>query len=88
MCGQKRDERIDPVIAQALRYPEPFRWGHGIGPATNSLAEFEFFQEAGSRTEVATSDIAPGARPPMSAWRPRLAIQKMISVLLPVCFGG
>ncbi|MES5489018.1 LuxR family transcriptional regulator [Bradyrhizobium sp. INPA03-11B] len=43
---RRQYERIDPVIVQAFHHPEPFRWGHGIGPATNSLPERELFEEA------------------------------------------
>ncbi|QOZ73716.1 LuxR family transcriptional regulator [Bradyrhizobium arachidis] len=39
-------ERIDPVLAQAFRRPEPFRWGEGLGPATRSDEEREMFEEA------------------------------------------
>ncbi|MFB6417792.1 helix-turn-helix transcriptional regulator [Bradyrhizobium tunisiense] len=43
---KKRYERLDPVITQALRHPEPFQWGCGIAPATNSTAAHELFEEA------------------------------------------
>lgn len=43
---RQRYERLDPVITQALRHPEPFKWGLGIGPATSSEPERELFEEA------------------------------------------
>lgn len=43
---QKQYERIDPVISQVLRCPDPFRWGLGIGPRAGSDPERELFEEA------------------------------------------
>lgn len=39
-------DQIDPVLAQAFRCPEPFQWGQGLGPATNSDGQREIFEEA------------------------------------------
>ncbi|QQO20597.1 LuxR family transcriptional regulator [Bradyrhizobium diazoefficiens] len=39
-------ERFDPVVVRALRDPQPFEWGLGIGPATHSELESELFEEA------------------------------------------
>lgn len=43
---QMRYERLDPVIVQALREPEPFQWGLGFGPVENSAAGQQVFEEA------------------------------------------
>ncbi|WP_100177176.1 LuxR family transcriptional regulator [Bradyrhizobium nitroreducens] len=43
---QRRYERLDPVIIQTLRHPDPFPWGLGAGVAMGSAAEHEFFEEA------------------------------------------
>lgn len=39
-------ERLDPVIAQALQNPEPFRWGLGITARQLSSAQHDLFSEA------------------------------------------
>lgn len=39
-------ERFDAVIVQALRQPEPFEWGPGVGPTTPSSLQQELFEEA------------------------------------------
>src|SRR5579859_470543 len=43
---RNRYERFDPVIVRALRDPQPFEWGLGIGPPTHSELERELFEEA------------------------------------------
>jgi LuxR family transcriptional activator of conjugal transfer of Ti plasmids len=42
---QKHYERFDPVIIQALRYPEPFEWGLGVRSLVPSNSQ-ELFEEA------------------------------------------
>jgi len=42
---QRHYERFDPVIIQALRHPEPFEWGFGIGSLAPSNSH-ELFEEA------------------------------------------
>lgn len=39
-------QRIDPVIRQALRTPEPFRWGRNVAAKPYSLDEQRLFDEA------------------------------------------
>jgi DNA-binding CsgD family transcriptional regulator len=39
-------ERLDPVITQALRDTEPFRWGFGLTARELSSAQHELFYEA------------------------------------------
>jgi LuxR family transcriptional activator of conjugal transfer of Ti plasmids len=39
-------ERLDPVIAQAVQNPEPFRWGSGLIARQLSSAQQELFYEA------------------------------------------
>lgn len=39
-------ERIDPVVVQALKHPEPFEWGLGLGSLAPSKAQQELFEEA------------------------------------------
>jgi LuxR family transcriptional activator of conjugal transfer of Ti plasmids len=39
-------QAIDPVVAQALRTPEPFRWGIDSGSRLSSTAEQKLFDEA------------------------------------------
>ncbi|WP_334396035.1 helix-turn-helix transcriptional regulator [Bradyrhizobium sp. AZCC 2289] len=39
-------ERLDPVIIRALRNPEPFEWGLGIGTMGDSKLQQELFAEA------------------------------------------
>jgi DNA-binding CsgD family transcriptional regulator len=39
-------ERFDPVIVQAVRSTQPFRWGLGVAPRTQSETERELFEEA------------------------------------------
>jgi LuxR family transcriptional regulator, activator of conjugal transfer of Ti plasmids len=39
-------ERLDPVIMQALRTPEPFRWGQGLSSTSLSRIQKEFLCEA------------------------------------------
>jgi DNA-binding CsgD family transcriptional regulator len=39
-------ERLDPVIAQALAFPEPFEWGLGAGPIRMSESQRQLFEEA------------------------------------------
>ncbi len=43
---QRHYERFDPVIIQALRNPQPFEWGLGVGPPTRSKLQQELFEEA------------------------------------------
>jgi hypothetical protein len=43
---QRRYERFDPVIAQALCDPEPFEWGLGTGTVGESKSQQELFAEA------------------------------------------
>lgn len=42
---QRHYERFDPVIIQALRHPEPFEWGIGVGLLVPSKSQ-ELFEEA------------------------------------------
>ncbi|SHM82241.1 LuxR family transcriptional regulator [Bradyrhizobium lablabi] len=42
---QRHYERFDPVIIQALRHPEPFEWGLGIGSLAPPKSQ-ELFEEA------------------------------------------
>jgi LuxR family transcriptional activator of conjugal transfer of Ti plasmids len=42
---QRHYERFDPVIIRALRHPEPFEWGLGIGSLAPSKSQ-EMFEEA------------------------------------------
>ncbi|MET4236057.1 LuxR family transcriptional activator of conjugal transfer of Ti plasmids [Bradyrhizobium sp. LA6.10] len=37
---------LDPVVSQAIRDTEPFRWGLGLGPRVRSESERELFEEA------------------------------------------
>lgn len=39
-------ERFDPVIVQALRYPQPFEWGVGVRSPAYSELERGLFEEA------------------------------------------
>jgi LuxR family transcriptional activator of conjugal transfer of Ti plasmids len=39
-------ERLDPIIAQALRNAEPFRWGLDLSPTRPSPVQQEFLKEA------------------------------------------
>lgn len=39
-------ESLDPVVAQALHNPEPFRWGLGLPSAQLSSAQHKLFYEA------------------------------------------
>jgi DNA-binding CsgD family transcriptional regulator len=43
---QRRYERFDSVIIQALGHPEPFEWGIGIGSMAPSKPQQELFEEA------------------------------------------
>lgn len=43
---RRRYERFDPVVSQAIRHTEPFRWGLGFGPRFRSKVERELFEEA------------------------------------------
>ncbi|SHJ95018.1 DNA-binding transcriptional regulator, CsgD family [Bradyrhizobium lablabi] len=43
---QRRYERFDPVIAQALNNPEPFEWGLGVGSMIASKPQQELLAEA------------------------------------------
>jgi len=43
---QRRYERLDPVVSQALDDPEPFEWGPGVGPIAPSTSQRELFDEA------------------------------------------
>lgn len=43
---RQRYERFDPVIIQAVRGTQPFRWGVGGAPRSNSVIEHELFEEA------------------------------------------
>ncbi|MBR1160568.1 LuxR family transcriptional regulator [Bradyrhizobium elkanii] len=43
---RKRYQRIDPVIVEALRTPEPFKWGAGFEPRPRSLAQQQLLDEA------------------------------------------
>jgi acyl homoserine lactone synthase len=45
---QHHYERHDPVITKALREPQPFKWGLGVGPSTLSESENKLFEEAAS----------------------------------------
>jgi LuxR family transcriptional activator of conjugal transfer of Ti plasmids len=41
-------ERLDPVITQALRSPEPFEWGLKVAPTCLSKSQQQLFDEAAS----------------------------------------
>jgi LuxR family transcriptional regulator, activator of conjugal transfer of Ti plasmids len=43
---QNRYERIDPVVTQARRRPEPFEWGPEVGPLKLSRPQRQLFDEA------------------------------------------
>lgn len=43
---QNRYERLDPVITQARRGPEPFEWGPEVGPLRLSRPQRQLFDEA------------------------------------------
>ncbi|MHC6154780.1 helix-turn-helix transcriptional regulator [Bradyrhizobium elkanii] len=43
---QNRYERLDPVIVQALKRPEPFQWGLDLVPTPIPTAGSELFEEA------------------------------------------
>lgn len=43
---QNRYQRIDPVIVEALRSPEPFRWGTDIDARTRSPEQHQLLDEA------------------------------------------
>jgi LuxR family transcriptional activator of conjugal transfer of Ti plasmids len=42
---QRHYERLDPVISRALRRPEPFEWGLGVGSLARPKSQ-ELFEEA------------------------------------------
>ncbi|MCK1335985.1 LuxR family transcriptional regulator [Bradyrhizobium sp. 38] len=43
---QNKYESDDPVVRQAIRYSQPFRWGLEFGPPVRSEREREIFEEA------------------------------------------
>jgi DNA-binding CsgD family transcriptional regulator len=43
---RRRYERLDPVIVQAVRDTQPFRWGLGAAPRTQSETERDLFEQA------------------------------------------
>ncbi|WP_354171890.1 MULTISPECIES: LuxR family transcriptional regulator [unclassified Bradyrhizobium] len=43
---RRRYEGFDPVVRQAIRHTQPFRWGLGFGPRIRSESERELFEEA------------------------------------------
>jgi LuxR family transcriptional regulator, activator of conjugal transfer of Ti plasmids len=43
---QNRYERVDPVVTQARRRPEPFEWGPEVGPLRLSRPQRQLFNEA------------------------------------------
>ncbi|WP_024520883.1 LuxR family transcriptional regulator [Bradyrhizobium sp. Tv2a-2] len=43
---QNQYEHVDPVISQAIRHNQPFRWGLGLGPRLRSEPQRELFEEA------------------------------------------
>jgi len=45
-CRRLHYERLDPVVRQVLREPEPFEWGPGVGLKGRSPAQQELLERA------------------------------------------
>jgi hypothetical protein len=100
-CVQKRDEipTAFKSLSTSAKFLHPLLPGHFAGSSTmyllnsspSNIPSFTSLKltisAPSSRREVDVGGIDPGRIPPMSAWWPREAVKKMISLRLVVGLG-